>query len=153
MAITKLDYEQVIQNSFDEPNNALRVTGNFSSTATASITGVVSVTGEVLTDEDLDVFSNNNINSSGINSVTGNYLQIVASTASAIRQIAVYDTTGSSLSIAKGAASGEINILYTGPGDSGTYPVQVPAGSRISIRSLESTAPSTGANIIVRLIK
>ncbi len=120
--------------------------------ATQAVSGSMSVIGKVSITEGDSVFANYNIDSASIDAVTGSYTEIDGFTVQDMTQIAVYDTTGSNLEIATGDVDSETSVIYLGPGDSGTYPLQVASGSRLSIRSLDSTAPATGANIIIRLI-
>jgi hypothetical protein len=98
------------------------------------------------------VFKNVLVDSANIQAVTGSYFTVDASLAQEVKSIAVYDTIGVPMSLAVGPISSETNVLFLGPGDSGTYPVNISSGSRLSIRSLENNPPATGANIIVRLI-
>jgi len=164
---TKLDFEQVIIHSFDDATGSLKVltsaaaptgtqpvSGSVSVTnfpATQAVSGAVTISNTVQTNEG-SVFGNYNVSSVSIEASSGSYFEITSSTSSATIAIAVYDTTGASLSIATGSIGVETPILFTGPGDSGTYPKSISTGSRISIKSLEATAPGSGSNIIVRLI-
>lgn len=83
------------------------------------------------------------INYSSTNVTTSAYTQITASTSGAINRLYIADTSGSALIIAVGGAGSENDQLYVGPGGSDApYELNVPSGSRLSIKALDANATS-----------
>jgi hypothetical protein len=82
---------------------------------------------------------------------TAAYTQVTASTANAITRLYVFDSSGSAIIIATGAAAAEVDRIYLPPGGNSTpYEVTIPASTRISIKALDTSA-STGRLIITGL--
>lgn len=80
---------------------------------------------------------------SSVNVTTGSYVQVTASTASAINLLYIADTSGSAMILAVGGAGSEADQLYIGPGgNEAPYELNIPAGSRISIKALDVSATS-----------
>ena len=83
---------------------------------------------------------------------TLSYVQLTASTASIINWLSIFDSSGSAMILAVGAAASEIDQLYVPPGGSvGGYAIAIPAGSRISYKALDNNA-SSGNLIITGLV-
>lgn len=73
-------------------------------------------------------------------------LELLASTAGDIQKLQFADTTGAFLEIMSGAVSSEVREVLVGPGSDQTIEVSIPAGTRISVRRIDSaTAASAGA--------
>jgi outer membrane PBP1 activator LpoA protein len=134
--MAKLDADQVIKKSYDDAQEALK------------ITGTVAVSNSV----GQDVIHSVEVDSADIEAVSGNYFEVVASTSATVSEIKVYDTTGATLELATGAAASEVTKIVVGPGSDQTFSVNIPAGTRVSIRSREVSAPGAGSNFIVNLI-
>lgn len=79
-------------------------------------------------------------NNSSVNITTAAYVQLFASTSAVARAIEVSDTGGRWLYIAIGAAAAEVDILAIPPGGSQIIPVQIAAGTRISVKAIDGTA-------------
>ncbi len=80
----------------------------------------------------------NNINSS-TNITTSAYVQITASTSSAINRLYIADTSGQSFIIATGASGSEVNQLYVGPGGNDyPYELNIPASTRVAVKALSA---------------
>lgn len=75
--------------------------------------------------------------------------EVIASLPSTVKQIAVYDTTGSTIQIRIGVATGTL-LLFTGPGQDNTIQASIASSTRVSIRS-NGTAPTAGSYIITFL--
>lgn len=71
---------------------------------------------------------------------TAAYTQLIASTTSTSTRLYACDTSGSFLIIAVGAAASEIDQVYLAPGFSNFVDLNIPAGSRVSIKALDTTA-------------
>lgn len=64
------------------------------------------------------------------------YTTLIASTASAINAIEVFNSTGQLLLLATGAASSEVDVMYIMPGGNGKVPLIVGAGERLSLKAV-----------------
>ena len=73
------------------------------------------------------------------NITTGAFVQLVASTTSAINTIHIFDSSGQAMIFAIGGAGSEVAQLYVAPGGD-TFTLNVPAGSRISYKALSANA-------------
>jgi hypothetical protein len=82
---------------------------------------------------------------------TAAYTALVGSTANKCNQLYIADTSGSAMILATGGVGSEVDQLYIGPGGSDApYELAIPAGSRITIKALDTTA-SVGRMIITAL--
>ena len=79
-------------------------------------------------------------------------LQLVASSAAIIRKITLFDTGGAPCEIMEGPASSEVRKLVVGPGADTTISVLFPAGSRISIRRLDSASALAVGDLSINFI-
>jgi hypothetical protein len=68
------------------------------------------------------------------------YVELTASTASAVNTIEIFDSSGQALILAVGAAASEVDQLYIFPGGNGKIELAIPASSRISIKAKTATA-------------
>jgi hypothetical protein len=82
--------------------------------------------------------------STNIPGSAANSLQVIASLASAVRKIQVFDTTGEFFGIFTGAVSSPTLVAVVGPGSNETVDASIAAGTIISLRSLTTTAISSG---------
>lgn len=87
---------------------------------------------------------------SSTNVLTSAYLQLIASMANAVSRIALWNTSGSIIRLATGAAASEVDAVYVGPGGAVVYDVEIAASTRVSIRALDQTA-SAGYFLFVGL--
>lgn len=71
---------------------------------------------------------------------TGAWVQLVASTAAAITELEIFDSSGETLEIGTGAAAAETRLILVFPGGNGRVPVAIAAATRISIRAVSGTA-------------
>lgn len=78
---------------------------------------------------------------------TSAWLQLVASTSQAINFIELFDSTGFTARLGTGAAASEQDLLLDVPGGNGHIPVQLAAGTRISLRPL--TTPPVGSEVVI----
>jgi hypothetical protein len=81
------------------------------------------------------------------NVTTAAYTQVVASLASAVTIIDIFDSSGQVLAIATGAAGAESQKAYIYPGGNGQIPLSIAAGTRVSIRAISSNAVSGEINM------
>ncbi len=84
---------------------------------------------------------------SSVNVTTSAYVQLVASSTSAMTRLYIQDTGGSFMIIATGAGGAEVDQFYYGPGFAGFIDFAIPASTRIAIKALDATA-STGRLIV-----
>lgn len=80
---------------------------------------------------------------SGTNVTTSAYVQLIASTASAVNMVCLANSSGSIIKMATGAAASEVDRIYVPAGGSGCFGVNIAASTRISLEALDATA-STG---------
>lgn len=81
------------------------------------------------------------------NVTTGAYVQLIASTSDVIETMFIFDSSGQTLFFAVGAAASEVNKFYIVPGGNGWVPLEIPAGSRISVKAVSATASAGELNI------
>jgi len=77
---------------------------------------------------------------SSTNVTTGAWVQLIASTASEINELSIFDSSGETLELGTGAAAAETRLMLIFPGGNGREPVQIPSGTRVSIRAVSATA-------------
>ncbi len=78
---------------------------------------------------------------------TSAYVQVLASTSSAISAIEIFDSSGQTLVLATGGAGSEVDQMYILPGGNGRIPFTIAASTRVSIKAVSGTA-SVGENTI-----
>jgi hypothetical protein len=87
---------------------------------------------------------------SSTNVTTGAWVQLLASVgATAIKEIEIFDSSGETLELGIGASGSEVVQSYIIPGGNGRIPLQIPAGTRLSIKAVSATANS--GEIVVNL--
>lgn len=85
-----------------------------------------------------------------INGSAGAFQEIVASLAAAVKKIQWQDDIGQFIGVYTGAAASEVLACIIGPGGS-AYDIQIPAGTRISIRSMNAANITSGQAAITFL--
>lgn len=75
----------------------------------------------------------------------GAFFEVVASTAATVKKVQVMDTTGAFIGVYTGAGGGEALKFIYGPGSDQTIEVSIASGTRISLRSMEASAPAGGS--------
>jgi hypothetical protein len=87
---------------------------------------------------------------SSTNVTPGAWVQLLASVgATAIKEIEIFDSSGETLEFGIGEAGLEVVESYIIPGGNGRIPLQIPAGTRLSVRAVSATANS--GEIVVNL--
>lgn len=71
---------------------------------------------------------------------TGAYVQLVASTAAAVSEIEIFDSSGQTLVLALGPAASEVDKVIIFPGGNGRVPLKIPASTRVSVKALSANA-------------
>lgn len=79
---------------------------------------------------------------SSVNVTTSAYTQLIASTSGITNVLEIFDSSGQTLKIAFGAAASEVDKFIVVPGGNGRMTVNIPAGTRISIKALSGNATS-----------
>ena len=74
------------------------------------------------------------------NVTTAAYTQVVASLASNVNIIDIFDSSGQTMVIATGAAGAEVQKAYIYPGGPGQIPLAIAAGTRVAIRAVSANA-------------
>jgi hypothetical protein len=78
---------------------------------------------------------------SSVNVTTAAYVELIASTAAEINRFHVFDSSGSLLVIATGAAAAEVDQFYIFPGGLDAFiDFNVPSGTRVSIKAVDTNA-------------
>jgi len=83
-------------------------------------------------------FIRNDYSSTGV--LTSAYVEIVASTTNKITSMGIFDSSGQTVKLALGAAASEVDQFLIRPGGEEEVRVNVPAGSRISLRAVSANA-------------
>lgn len=78
---------------------------------------------------------------------TSAYVQLIASTSATSTKLEIFDSSGEVLILAVGAAASEVDQLYIFPGGNGPVELNIPSGSRISVKAKTTTA-SAGLLVI-----
>lgn len=85
---------------------------------------------------------------SSVNVTTSAYVQIIASTGAVINKCWVFDSSGSAIIIATGAAASEVDQFYIPPGGFDTpFEINIAASTRLSMKALDTSA-TTGQIIL-----
>ena len=74
---------------------------------------------------------------------TGAYVQLLLSTAGAVNEVEIFDSSGQTLVLATGLAASEVDQVYIFPGGNGRIPLAIAASIRVAIKAVSATA-STG---------
>ena len=90
------------------------------------------------------------IDATSINGSAGAFLEIVASSASLVKKVQIVEDIGHFMALYTGAASSEV-FLCNLPLGGGDVEVNIPAATRIAIRSTITDAPTSG-NMAVNLL-
>jgi hypothetical protein len=116
---------------------AVKVNPSGALTVEADVTGTVQVqNGVTYRERAILEYSSTNV-------TTGAWTQLLASVgATAIKEIEIFDSSGEILELAFGAAGSESVKSYIIPGGNGRIPLQIPAGTRLSIKAVSATANS-----------
>jgi hypothetical protein len=101
----------------------------------------------------VDFFDGGVLDASGTNIPASSSLplQVVASLASQAHAIQVQDTVGAYIGVYTGLAAAEVLVYVGNPGLDGIIPINIPAGTRISIRNMANVALNLGEYNIVFL--
>lgn len=171
---TFLNQENIIKKVFDEVNNSLRVSGSLSVAAPVGgateakqdvqitalnsidnkLTSPLAVTGS-LTIAPPQIYTTSafiSTNATNIPASSSLPLQLFASTSQITTEIQVIEDIGEFMALYTGAANSEV-LLCALPLGGGEVKVNVPSGTRISIRSLKNTVINSNTNIIINLLK
>lgn len=81
------------------------------------------------------------------NVTTAAWVQLVASLGRYVTEISVFDSSGQTLKLGVGAPGSEVTQLIITPGGNGTVPLNIPKGSRVSIRAISATANAGESDI------
>lgn len=132
---------QVVLSTYDITTNAINVTGTLlqeiaDNTSGGGSSALTQLSGESINED----YSVNNV-------TTSTYLELSASIGGNVKEIEVFSSTSSVLSLAFGAMGSEINQVMIFPGGNGRMPVQIPMGTRLSIMSTNVNA--TSGNLVM----
>ena len=108
------------------------------------VTGSISATTGYLSVVDLMDTPLLDASASNIPASSSNSLQVIASTAAAVKKIQVLDTTGFFIGVYSGPVATPTLLFVVGPGSDQTVEHSIPAGTLISIRSMTTSAITSG---------
>ncbi len=146
---TKLDYEQVIKHSYSEADEALRVLPVTGISGSDSITiAGISTSDSLNVKQTYSILDSVDTLFSDIQAATGSLTVVVTSLSDECVKILPYETTGSKIGLYTGPASGESLLFIIGPGQDNPVDCQIDSGTRITIRSMEDSAPEAGSLIL-----
>lgn len=77
---------------------------------------------------------------SSVNVTAAAWVQLVAALGSEVNEFEIFDSSGETLELGIGAAAAETRLIIITPGGNGRVPVQIAAGTRVSIRAISATA-------------
>lgn len=90
--------------------------------------------------------------STNIAGSASNPTQVVATLAAAVKKIQLLDTTGAFIGVYTGAALSEVLQFVMGPGSDQTIEHSIPAGTRISVKCLDSTSAVTSGILAINFL-
>jgi len=90
--------------------------------------------------------------STNIAGSASNPTQVVATLAAAVKKIQLLDTTGAFIGVYTGAALSEVLQLVMGPGSDQTIEHSIPAGTRVSLKRLDSTTAVSSGIVAINFI-
>ena len=160
-----LDPGQIIKKAFDESTDSLRVHISTSDVSTSSLVSIVdgakqagiTAAGALKTDGSAVVQPVKETGFSAVHApirinyasqnVTSSYFVLITSLAFDVQELQIFDSSGETLTLAIGAAGSEVPQINIFPGGNGTVRLAIPAGSRISIKTLSNSATGGELNI------
>ena len=117
---------QVVLSTYDIDDNAIRVNVVASSASSSDL---------VLIDTVYNDYSSTPV-------TTAAYVTLIASLPAAVKQVEIFDSSGSVLTLALGAAAAEVDINQVIPGGNGLIPCVITAAARLSIKAVSANASS-----------
>ena len=90
--------------------------------------------------------------STNIAGSASNPTQVVATLAAAVKKIQLLDTTGAFIGVYTGAALSEVLQFVMGPGSDQTIEHSIPAGTRVSLKRLDSTTAVSSGIVAINFI-
>ena len=160
---TFLNQENIIKKVFDATANALRVTGSISVSPTPGAateakqdTGNTSLSSidNKLTSVSKSVFQTSALVSlitTPVPANASNGLTLIASTSQITKQIQIIEDIGEYMALYTGASGSEV-LLCAAPLGGGEVNVNVPASTRISIKSLKASAINSNTFLIINIL-
>jgi len=94
----------------------------------------------------------NNYASANLPGNATNPIELVASTSADISELSVFDTGGVPFEIMLGAVASEVRKLVVGPGADTTLKIDIPSGSRVSIRRIDDAAAVSVGDISINFL-
>lgn len=113
--------------------NALKVDGS-------AVTQPVSIASPVNVEESHSPIDFERHDYSAVNVTTAAYEELIAATPSDAKIMEIFDSSGQTLVIAFGAAAAEVDQFLVYPGGNGALKIDVPSGTRISIKAVSANA-------------
>jgi len=133
MSWTDLDHQQVIKTVYDGISDSLKV-------------NVVAGAGAAL--DTVDLMDTPVLDGTLVPASSSSPLQVVASLAEQVRKIQCLDTTGYFIGVYEGPPALEVLKFIIGPGSDQIIEVNIPQGTRISVRNMENVVPTSGSLVL-----
>jgi hypothetical protein len=169
-----LSADNIFRKVFDGTTETLKVSGTFSAAPTVgaateakqddqitllesidnSLSGTLSVAGS-FTITPPQIYATSALISTNVTNIPGNAslpLQLIASTTQVTVEIQVIEDIGEYMALYTGPTNSEV-LLCALPLGGGEVKVNLPVGTRISIKSLKSTPIASQSNLIINLLK
>lgn len=123
----------------------VKVTPSGALTVEADVTGTVSI------NTTLSPRSKARIDFSSTNVTSGAWVELISTVGTtAIKRVQVFMSQGNALELGFGAAASEVSQIYLFPGGNEVFEMDIPAGTRLSVRAVSSTANS--GELLVNLL-
>jgi len=71
---------------------------------------------------------------------TSAYVQLLASTSAAVKQLFIFDSSGQTLVLATGGSGSEVDQMYIVPGGNGIVPLAIASSTRVAIKAVSANA-------------
>lgn len=81
---------------------------------------------------------------SSTNVTNAAYVQLIASTTATTTEIEIFESGGFPIYLATGAAASEVDQLLIFPGGNGRIRFAIPAGTRVSVKSVTASSSTVG---------
>lgn len=93
------------------------------------------------------------LNGATIEASTGNVVQVINGLTQATNQVRVHSTSGIYVGLYGGPTNSEVFLDQFGPGADYMFPLKIASGTRISIRSMETTGGTTGDQLFIDFLE
>lgn len=118
-----------------------------------SITSADALLTSIVSDNVVSTLDSGLLGASTVQGSAGAFLQVVASLGRTTTKVRVHSTSGVYIGMYGGAPASEAFLSGFGPGADYIFPLRVPGGTRISLRSLEATGGTINELLYMEFIE